>query len=145
MQKEIHEKEMQIEVFDHCIKHREEKVEELQIVKQQMESDVVDTYKELKVVEQEVKKEQEKLELISQLYIQLEKKVKRKQKEYDRTMDQLLNEEISIPFLRKEVVTEVQDKIFVKADITKKQTKNYVLSPQQYQEEGVAKLINIQK
>ena len=35
---------------------------------------------------------------------------------------------------RKEVVVEVQDKMFGKAEITKKQTRNYVLSPEQYQE-----------
>ncbi|PDZ42441.1 recombinase [Bacillus wiedmannii] len=38
------------------------------------------------------------------------------------------------------MVTEVQNKMFGKADITKKQTKNYVLSPQQYQE--VTKQVN---
>ncbi|AZR80787.1 plasmid recombination protein [Bacillus thuringiensis] len=140
VENQIHEKEMQVEIFDHRIQHGEEKVEELQTVKQRMESDVVDRYKELKTVEQQVKNEQEKLELISQRYIELEKKVKLKQKEYDRTMDQLSNEEVSIPFLHKEVVTEVQDKIFGKADIIKKQTKNYVLSPQQYQE--VTKQVN---
>ncbi|MED2997027.1 plasmid recombination protein [Bacillus tropicus] len=140
VENQIHEKEMQLEMFDYHMKHAEEKVEELQTVKQSMESDVVDRYKELKTVEQQVKNEQEKLELISQRYIELEKKVKLKQKEYDRTIDQLSNEEVSIPFLHKEVVTEVQDKIFGKADITKKQTKNYVLSPQQYQE--VTKQVN---
>ncbi|KXY69584.1 MULTISPECIES: plasmid recombination protein [Bacillus] len=140
VENQIHEKEMQLEMFDYHMKHAEEKVEELQTVKQRMESDVVDTYKELKTVEQQVKNEQEKLELISQRYIELEKKIKLKQKKYDRTMDQLPNEEISIPFLRKEVVTEVQNKMFGKADITKKQTKNYVLSPQQYQE--VTKQVN---
>ncbi|CDN33560.1 unnamed protein product [Bacillus thuringiensis DB27] len=127
-------------MFDHRIQHGEEKVDELQIVKQQMESDVVDTYKELKVVEQQVKNEEEKLELISQRYIELEKKVQQKQNEYDSKMDQLPNEEVFIPFLHKEVVTEVQDKLFGKADITKKQTKNYVLSPQQYQK--VTKQVN---
>lgn len=67
VENQIHEKEMQVEVFDYRIRHAEEKVEELQIVKQRMESDVVDAYKEL------------------------------------------------------------QDKMFGKADIMKKQTKNYVL------------------
>ncbi|MGG1327860.1 plasmid recombination protein, partial [Bacillus tropicus] len=37
VEKQIHEKEMQVEVFDHRIQHGEEKVDELQIVKQQME------------------------------------------------------------------------------------------------------------
>ncbi|MFA2812084.1 mobilization protein, partial [Bacillus mycoides] len=49
-------------------------------------------------------------------------------------MDQVPNEPVKIPFLRKEVVVEVQDKMFGKAEITKKQTRNYVLSPEQYQE-----------
>ncbi|PDZ42440.1 plasmid recombination protein, partial [Bacillus wiedmannii] len=106
VENQIHEKEMQVEVFDHRIQHAEEKVEELQTVKQSMESDVVDRYKELKTVEQQVKSEQEKLQLIGQRYIELEKKVKLKQKEYDCTMDQLSNEEVSILFLHKEVVTE---------------------------------------
>ncbi|MGH1014678.1 plasmid recombination protein, partial [Bacillus toyonensis] len=50
------------------------------------------------------------------------------------------NEPVKIPFLRKEVVVEVQDKMFGKAEITKKQTRNYVLSPEQYQE--VTKQVN---
>ncbi|PDZ42722.1 plasmid recombination protein, partial [Bacillus wiedmannii] len=106
VENQIYEKEMQVETFDHRIKHGEEKVEELLNVKQRMESDVVDRYKELKTVEQQVKSEQEKLQLIGQRYIELETKVKLKQKEYDRMMDQLPNEEVSIPFLYKEVVTE---------------------------------------
>ncbi|MGS2751794.1 plasmid recombination protein, partial [Bacillus zanthoxyli] len=56
------------------------------------------------------------------------------QKELDSATDQVPNEPVKIPFLRKEVVVEVQDKMFGKAEITKKQTKNYVLSPEQYQE-----------
>ncbi|PGF08818.1 mobilization protein, partial [Bacillus pseudomycoides] len=55
-------------------------------------------------------------------------------KELDSAMDQVPNESIKIPFLRKEVITEVQDKMFGKAEIKKKQTRNYVLSPEQYQE-----------
>ncbi|CDN39782.1 unnamed protein product [Bacillus thuringiensis DB27] len=140
VEKQIHEKEVQVEMFNDRIKHGGRKVEELQIVKQQMERDVVDTYKELKTVKRQVKKEEETLELINQRYIELEKKVQQKQGEYGRTMDHLPNEEVCIPFLHKEVVTEVQDKLFGKADITKKQTKNYVLSPQQYQE--VTKQVN---
>ncbi|SFM38168.1 hypothetical protein SAMN04488573_1371, partial [Bacillus sp. 5mfcol3.1] len=49
-------------------------------------------------------------------------------------IDQVPNEPVKIPFLRKEVVVEVQDKMFGKAEITKKQTRNYVLLPEQYQE-----------
>ncbi|MBJ8050374.1 mobilization protein, partial [Bacillus cereus group sp. N18] len=49
-------------------------------------------------------------------------------------------EPVKIPFLRKEVVVEVQDKMFGKAEITKNQTRNYVLSPEQYQE--VIKQVN---
>ncbi len=56
------------------------------------------------------------------------------QKVLDSATDQVPNEPVKIPFLRKEVVVEVQDKMFGKAEITKKQTRNYVLSPEQYQE-----------
>ncbi|OSM09530.1 hypothetical protein BTH38_29915 [Bacillus toyonensis] len=56
------------------------------------------------------------------------------QKELDSATDQVPNESVKIPFLRKEVVVEVQDKMFGKAEIMKKQTRNYVLSPEQYQE-----------
>ncbi|PGC25984.1 mobilization protein, partial [Bacillus pseudomycoides] len=84
--------------------------------------------------EQQVKSESEKLQLIGQRYIELEKRVKQQQEELDSATDQVPNEPAKIPFLRKEVVTEVQDKMFGKAEITKKQTRNYVLSPEQYQE-----------
>ncbi len=56
------------------------------------------------------------------------------QKELDSATDQVPNEPVVIPFLRREVITEVQDKMFGKAEITKKQTRNYVLSQEQYQE-----------
>nr|MCX3303444.1 mobilization protein [Bacillus pacificus] len=105
-----------------------------QVVKKSLESDVVDKYKELEVVKQQVESESEKLQLIGQCHIELEKRVKQMQKELDSAMDQVPNEPVKIPFLRKEVVVEVQDKMFGKAEITKKQTRNYVLSPEQYQE-----------
>ncbi|PFZ02534.1 mobilization protein, partial [Bacillus pseudomycoides] len=54
------------------------------------------------------------------------------QEELDSVTNQVPNEPVKIPFLRKEVITEVQDKMFGKAEITKKQTRNYVLSPEQY-------------
>ncbi|MGG2091195.1 plasmid recombination protein [Bacillus sp. S13(2024)] len=130
VENQIYEKEMQLEVFDHQIKHVEEKVNELQMVK----IHVADKYKELEVVEQQVKSESEKLQLIGQRYIELEKRVKQQQKELDSVMNQVPNEPVKIPFLRKEVITEVQDKLFGKAEITKKRTRNYVLSPEQYQE-----------
>ncbi|MBO1628593.1 mobilization protein, partial [Bacillus sp. SY8(2021)] len=123
------EKEMQLEVFDHHMKYAEEKVNELQMVK----IHVADKYKELEEVEQQVKSESEKLRLINQRYIELEKKVKQQQKELDSVANQVSNELVKIPFLRKEVITEVQDKMFGKAEITKKRTRNYVLSPEQYQ------------
>ncbi|MGG3653891.1 plasmid recombination protein [Bacillus pseudomycoides] len=126
---QIYEKEMQLEVFDHHMQYAEEKVNELQMVK----IHVVDKYKELEAVEQQVKSEGEKLQLIGQRYIELEKKVKQQQEELDSFADQVPNEPVKIPFLRKEVITEVQDKMFGKAEITKKQTRNYVLSPEQYQ------------
>jgi len=62
------------------------------------------------------------------------KKSKSNQKELDSATDQVPNEPVVIPFLRKEVITQVQDKMIGKAEITKKQTRNYVLSPEQYQE-----------
>ncbi|MCR8860921.1 plasmid recombination protein [Bacillus pseudomycoides] len=130
VENQIYEKEMQLEVFDHHMKHAEEKVNELQMVK----IHVADKYKELETVEQQVKSESEKLQLIGQRYIELEKKVKQQQKELDSVADQVPNEPIKIPFLRKEIITEVQDKVFGKAEIRKKQTRNYVLSPEQYQE-----------
>ncbi|WP_142346788.1 plasmid recombination protein, partial [Bacillus pseudomycoides] len=130
VENEIYEKEMQLEVFDHQMKHAEEKVNELQMVK----THVADKYKELEAVEQQVKSENEKLQLIGQRYIELEKKVKQQQKELDSVTNQVPNEPVVIPFLRREVITEVQDKMFGKAEITKKQTRNYVLSPEQYKE-----------
>lgn len=130
VENQIYEKEMQLEVFDDHMKYAEEKVNELQMVK----IHVVDKYKELEEVEQQVKSESEKLQLINQRYIELEKKVKQQQKELDSIADQVPNKPVKIPFLRKEVIIEVQDKMFGKAEITKKKTRNYVLSPEQYQE-----------
>lgn len=72
--------------------------------------------------------------LISQRHVELEKRVEQMQKELDSATDQVPNEPVVIPFLRREVITEVQDKMFGKAEITKKQTRNYVLSQEQYQE-----------
>ncbi|MBO1628497.1 mobilization protein, partial [Bacillus sp. SY8(2021)] len=130
VENQIYEKEMQLEVFDHHMKYAEEKVNELQMVK----IHVADKYKELEEVEQQVKSENEKLQLIGQRYIELEEKVKQQQKELDSITDQVPNKPVKIPFLRKEVIIEVQDKMFGKAEITKKKTRNYVLSPEQYQE-----------
>ncbi|MCH4571252.1 plasmid recombination protein [Bacillus sp. ES1-5] len=134
VENQVQEKEMQLQMIDHNLKNVEEKTNELQVVKKSLESDVVDKYKELEVVKQQVESESEKLQLIGQCHIELEKRVKQMQKELDSAMNQVPNEPVKIPFLRKEVVVEVQDKMFGKAEITKKQTRNYVLSPEQYQE-----------
>ncbi|PEA52902.1 mobilization protein [Bacillus pseudomycoides] len=134
VENQVQEKETQLQVVDHHLKDTEEKTKELQIVKKRLESDVVDKYKELETVKQQVESGSEKLQLIDQRYVELEKRVKQKQEELDSVVDQVPNEPIKIPFLRKEVITEVQDKMFGKAEITKKQTRNYVLSPEQYQE-----------
>ncbi|QUG87209.1 plasmid recombination protein [Bacillus nitratireducens] len=134
VENQVQEKEMQLQTIDHNLKNVEEKTNELQVVKKSLESDVVDKYKELEVVKQQVESESEKLQLIGQCHIELEKRVEQMQKELDSATDQVPNEPVKIPFLRKEVVVEVQDKMFGKAEITKKQTRNYVLSPEQYQE-----------
>lgn len=134
VENQVQEKETQLQVVDHHLKDAEKKAKELQMVKTRIESNVVEKYKELKAVEQQVESENEKLQLIGQRYIELEKKVKQQQKELDSAKDQIPNEPVKIPFLRREVITTVQDKMFGKAEITKKKTKNYVLSPEQYQE-----------
>ncbi|QWG48391.1 mobilization protein (plasmid) [Bacillus mycoides] len=134
VENQVQEKETQLQTIDHQLKNVEEKTNELQVAKKSLESDVVDKYKELKIVKQEVESESEKLQLIGERHIELEKRVKQMQKELDSATDQVPNEPIKIPFLRKEVIIEVQDKMFGKAEITKKQTRNYVLSPEQYQE-----------
>lgn len=134
VENQVQEKETQLQTIDHHLKNVEEKTEELQVAKKSLESDVVDYYKELEIVKQQVESESEKLQLIGQRHVELEKRVKQMQKELDSATDQVPNEPVKIPFLRKEVVVEVQDKMFGKAEITKKQTRNYVLSPEQYQE-----------
>lgn len=135
VENQVEEKEMQLQIIDHYLKNVEEKTNELQVEKKSLESDVVDRYKELEIVKQEVESESEKLQLINQCHVELEKRVNQMQKELDSATDQVPNEPVEIPFLRKEVVVvEVQDKMFGKAEITKKQTRNYVLSPEQYQE-----------
>ncbi|PHD68142.1 mobilization protein [Bacillus toyonensis] len=134
VENQVQEKETQLQTIDHHLKNVEEKTNELQVAKKSLESDVVDNYKELEIVKQQVESESEKLQLIGQRHVELEQRVKQMQKELDSATDQVPNEPIKIPFLRKEVITEVQDKMFGKAEITKKQTRNYVLSPEQYQE-----------
>ncbi|PFH90485.1 mobilization protein [Bacillus cereus] len=134
VENQVQEKELQLQTIDHNLKNVEEKTNELQVVKKSLESDVVDTYKELEIVKQQVESESEKLQLIGQCHIELEKRVEQMQKELDSATDQVPNKPVKIPFLRKEVVVEVQDKMFGKTEITKKQTRNYVLSPEQYQE-----------
>ncbi|PEC20259.1 plasmid recombination protein [Bacillus cereus] len=134
VENQVQEKETQLQMIDHHLKNVEEKTNELQVEKKSLESDVVDTYKELEIVKQQVESESEKLQLINQCYVELEKRVNQIQKELDSARDQVPNEPVVIPFLHREVITEVQDKMFGKAEITKKQTRNYVLSPEQYQE-----------
>ncbi|WP_144651171.1 plasmid recombination protein [Bacillus cereus] len=135
IENQVEEKETQLQTIDDHLKNVQEKTNELEVTKTSLESDVVDTYKELEVVKQEVESENEKLQLIGQRHIELEKRVKQMQKELDSATDQVPNEPIKIPFLRKEVITEVQNnKTFGKAEVTKKKTGNYVLSPEQYQE-----------
>ncbi|MGE6503965.1 plasmid recombination protein [Bacillus wiedmannii] len=140
IENQVQEKETELQTIDDHLKNVEEKTNELQVVKKSLESDVVDKYKELQVVNQQLESESEKLELIGQRHIELEKKVEQMQKELDSASDQVPNEPVKIPFLRKEEVVEVQDKMFGKAEIRKKQTRNYVLSPEQYQE--VTKQVN---
>ncbi|PEE83546.1 plasmid recombination protein [Bacillus toyonensis] len=134
VENQVQEKEMQLQMIDDHLKNVEEKTNELQVAKKSLESDVVDKYKKLEIVKQEVESESEKLQLIGQRHVELEKRVKQMQKELDSATDQVPNEPVVIPFLRKEVITEVQDKMIGKAEITKIQTRNYVLSPEQYQE-----------
>ncbi|MEI2311160.1 plasmid recombination protein [Bacillus nitratireducens] len=134
VENQVQEKETQLQMIDHHLKNVEEKTNELQVEKKSLESDVVDTYKELEIVKQQVESESEKLQLVNQCHVELEKRVNQMQKELDSVRDQVPNEPVVIPFLHREVITEVQDKMFGKAEITKKQTRNYVLSPEQYQE-----------
>lgn len=140
IENQVEEKETKLQTIDDHLKKVEEKTNELEMTKKSLKSDVVDTYKELEIVKQQVESENEKLQLIGQRHVELEKRVEQMQKELDSATDQVSNEPIKIPFLRKEVVVEVQDKMFGKAEITKKQTRNYVLSPEQYQE--VTKQVN---
>jgi len=135
IENQVEEKETQLQTIDDHLKNVEEKTNELEMTKKSLESDVVDTYKELEIVKQQVESENEKLQLIGQRHVELEKRVEQMRKELDSAMDQVPNEPIKIPFLRKEVITEVQNnKTFGKAEVTKKKTGNYVLSPEQYQE-----------
>ncbi|MFL0405792.1 plasmid recombination protein [Bacillus nitratireducens] len=134
VENQVQEKETHLQTIDHHLKNVEEKTNELEVAKKSLESDVVDKYKELEIVKQEVESESEKLQLIGECHVELENRVKQMKKELDSATDQVPNEPVKIPFLRKEVVVEVQDKMFGKAEITKKQTRNYVLSPEQYQE-----------
>ncbi|RKI18213.1 mobilization protein, partial [Bacillus thuringiensis] len=140
IENQVQEKETELQTIDYDLKNVKEKTNELELAKKSLESDVVDTYKELEVVKQQVESENEKLQLIGQRHLELEKRVEQMQKELDSASDRVPNEPVKIPFLRKEVVVEVQDKMFGKAEITKKQTRNYVLSPEQYQE--VTKQVN---
>ena len=140
VENQVQEKETQLQTIDNHLKNVEEKTNELQVKKKSLESDVIDRYKELEIVKQQVESESEKLQLLGQRHVKLEKRVEQMQKELDSAKDQVPNEPVKIPFLRKEVVVEVQDKMFGKAEITKKQTRNYVLSPEQYQE--LAKQVN---
>ncbi|MFJ8457441.1 plasmid recombination protein [Bacillus paramycoides] len=134
VENQVQEKETHLQTIDHHLKNVEEKTNELEVVKKSLESDVVDKYKELEIVKQQVESESEKIQLIGECHVELENRVKQMQKELDSATDQVPNKPVKIPFLRKEVVVEVQDKMFGKAEITKKQTRNYVLSPEQYQE-----------
>ncbi|MGG5737633.1 plasmid recombination protein, partial [Bacillus cereus group sp. IBL03679] len=134
VENQVQEKEMHLQTIDHHLKNVEEKTNELEVAKKSLESDVVDKYKELEIVKQQVESESEKLQLIGECHVELANRVKQMQKELDSATNQVPNEAVKIPFLRKEVVIEVQDKMFGKAEITKKQTRNYVLSPEQYQE-----------
>ena len=140
IENQVQEKETKLQTIDNHLKNVEEKTNELHVVKKSLESDVVDTYKELEIVKQQVESENEKLQLIGQRHLELETRVEQMQKELDSVTDQVPNEPVKIPFLRKEVVVEVQYKIFGKAEIMKKQTRNYVLSPEQMQE--VTKQVN---
>ncbi|MDZ3957044.1 plasmid recombination protein [Bacillus thuringiensis] len=134
IENQVQEKETDLQTIDNDLKNIEEKTYELQVMKKSLESDVIDKQEKLEKVKQQVESESEKLQLIGQRHIELEKRIKQMQKELDSVTDQVPNEPIKIPFLRKEVITEVQDKMFGKAEIMKKQTRNYVLSPEQYQE-----------
>ncbi|CJK22769.1 Plasmid recombination enzyme [Streptococcus pneumoniae] len=140
IENQVQEKETELQTIDHDLKNVEEKTKKLQVMKNSLESDVIDKQKELETVKQQVESESEKLQLIGQRQVELEKRVEQMQKELDSATNQVPNKPVKIPFLHKEEVVEVQDKMFGKAEITKKQTRNYVLSPEQYQE--VTKQVN---
>ncbi len=80
VENQVQEKETQLQTIDDQLKNVEEKTNELQVAKKSLESDVVDKYKELKIVKQEVESESEKLQLIGERHIELEKRVKQMQK-----------------------------------------------------------------
>lgn len=134
VENQVQEKETQLQTIDYHLKNVEEKTNELEVAKKSLESDVVDKYKELEIVKQHVESESEKLLSINQRYVELEKRVEQMETELDSAMDQVPSKPVVIPFLRKEVITQVQDKMIGKAEISKKETRNYVLSPEQYQE-----------
>jgi len=61
VENQVQEKETQLQKIDYHLKNVEEKTNELQVVKKSLESDVVDKYKELEAVKQQVEGESEKL------------------------------------------------------------------------------------
>ncbi|WP_246908389.1 plasmid recombination protein, partial [Bacillus mycoides] len=57
VENQVQEKETQLQTIDHHLKNVEEKTNELQVAKKSLESDVVDNYKELEIVKQQVESE----------------------------------------------------------------------------------------
>ncbi|MGF9959004.1 plasmid recombination protein, partial [Bacillus mycoides] len=98
VENQVQEKERKLQVIDRHLKNDEEKANELQVVKKRLESDVNDKYVELKAVNQKIESENEKLQLIGQRHVDLEKRVKQMQKELDSATDQVPNEPVKIPF-----------------------------------------------
>lgn len=73
IENQVQEKENVLQTIDHDLKNVEEKTNELQVVKKSLEGDVIDKQKELETVKQQVESESEKLQLIGQRHIELEK------------------------------------------------------------------------
>lgn len=65
-------------------------------------------------------------------YKEKKDQLRKLEKEIDRLRTVLPAEKESVPFLRKEIETEVKTKMIGKPEITERETGNYVLTPEQY-------------
>ncbi|MEC5308469.1 MobV family relaxase [Bacillus thuringiensis] len=109
-------------------------VEQLSNVKTHLKTKVVETHNQLQQTTNYIEKQNETLQKIQQQFLNLDKKIKEKKKEFETFRIQVPDKPVSLSYLREETKTEVTTKLFGKPEIIEKKTGNIVVTREQWRD-----------